>query len=58
MILGVERCDDVFMKNMKILILHRFFNDFGEKSTHSKFGGCFIFLFSWYGFNDFVYVVD
>ena len=30
MILRVERCDDVFMKNMKILILHMFFNDFGE----------------------------
>ena len=30
MILRIERCDDVFMKNMKILILHKLFIDFGE----------------------------
>ena len=30
MILRVERCDDVFMKSMKILILHKFFHDFSE----------------------------
>ena len=30
MILRVERCDNVFMKTMKILLLHMFFNDFGE----------------------------
>ena len=36
MILRVERCDDVFMKNMKILILHTFLNDFAWKSCRGK----------------------
>ena len=44
MILRIERSDDVFMKNTKILILHRFFNDFSEKSTRSTFGGWVILL--------------
>ena len=55
MILRVERCDDVFMKNMKILILHRFFKDLGEKSTRSKFGGWVILLVLQWVFNDFTY---
>ena len=29
--LGLERCDDVCMKNMKMLILQYVFNDFGWK---------------------------
>ncbi len=30
MILAFERCDDVCMKNMKMLILQQVFNEFGE----------------------------
>jgi len=32
MILALERCDDVCMKNMKMLILQHVFNDFWMKN--------------------------